>query len=237
MGRLLNEGWDEKLRLSELERIRRLCRDDRVKNPSEVEESAARIIRFVEGRRKELQPELEGPAPAWPPLPSQTKETTAATKALMGIEGSFSGVITEAVATNLSSVLGHGSGTLQFTLNGKTRTPFTRFGVVVNTRQGSQDDSIVRMVATDTAGELRWNFDFRIDPFLAALRQFNEPKQFGAGLFQRRRHAASKPRVAMKSILPLEDLVRCVCMSDRSSSMQTVCFSKSVLMEQNACIL
>jgi len=63
------------------------------------------------------------------------------------------------------SVLEEGSGTLEFSLDGKTHKPFTRAGAVASTRQEAEEFTIIRMVAADAVGDLRWNFAFRIDPY------------------------------------------------------------------------
>jgi hypothetical protein len=62
-------------------------------------------------------------------------------------------------------ILEHGSATLQYTLDGKTHTTFTRFGARAVTKFTERELTRVVIVASDAAGGLRWNATFTIDPY------------------------------------------------------------------------
>jgi hypothetical protein len=161
MRRLLREVWDEKAMLSELNRIKRLCRDDRPEDPAKVKEFFDQIVQFTEGRRNEVQAELDRPAPDWPVTPRRrVGRPRWGQGPPMEVEGSFA-IVAAAIPTNL---FGHGSASLEFTTNGKTHKPFTRFGAAAIHKEGAEEYSLVEIVAADT-GDLRWTLSFRINPY------------------------------------------------------------------------
>ncbi len=129
MRRLLAEVWDEQALLAELDRAMRLSEPHRrpVAKPilRKGEAGYDLIVQFVNGRRKEVQAELDRPPLDWPEI--QPWPSPPATGPHMPIEGSFSAVMMETAPTNF---IGHGSANLEFTVEGKTRKPCTRFGSV-----------------------------------------------------------------------------------------------------------
>lgn len=162
MRRLLADVWDEKALLAELDRAMRLSGPYRTPRVRPREVGYEQIVEFVNGRRKEVQAELDGPAPDWPAFPPSVP-TLLATGPEMQIEGSFSAIMVETSPTN---VLEHGSANLEFTVDGKTRKPFTRLGAVAIPNHLPAGHSFVEVVAVDAAGMLRWKLQFRIDPYL-----------------------------------------------------------------------
>ena len=159
--------------LSELRRIRALCRDDASLQPARVKEFEDGFVRFIEGRRKEVQTELDGSAPEWtdqrwihqrriPPARAPGPSPPP-----MQIDGSFSAVIAETIAwpTNALDFWKEGSATLQFTRNDTTHAPFTQFGARAMLKVGEKEWTNIRIVALDASSGLRWNLGFRIDPF------------------------------------------------------------------------
>lgn len=192
MRRLLADVWDEKALLAELDRAMRLSAPHRRLSARPGEVGYEQIVEFVNGRRKEMQAELDAPAPDWPVLPPGVPPPLA-TGPQMQIEGLFSAIMVETPPTNTFE---HGSANLEFTVDGRTRKPFTRFGAVAIPSQGPKEFSLVEVVAVDPAGILHWKLQFRIDPYLTIpgklkLEHFSLYAQLVQGLpgspkFQRR---------------------------------------------------
>jgi hypothetical protein len=165
MQRLLDSVWDEKDILAEVERLRRLGEPYRKPTSLKCGLGFDEIIQFVNQRRKEVQAELDGPAPDWPEIPPW-KPPPQVNRPFMQVEGSFSATMMEAFPTNF---LGPGSATLKFTVDEKTHNPFTRYGAVAALSQGVHELTEIRIAAADANGLLRWNLVFGIDPFRLAL--------------------------------------------------------------------
>lgn len=89
----------------------------------------------------------------------------------MLLEGSFSAVIAEAFPAKAPGYFGQGTAALQLSVGGETRKPFTRFGAVAVLRAdlGLGEENRIQMVATDAAGDLRWDLWFRLDPYRVPL--------------------------------------------------------------------
>jgi spore coat protein CotH len=174
MRRLLTDVWEENAILDELNRIRRLCQNDRVPDPAQLgrphspraaEESVERIRKFIAGRRQEVQAELDGPAPDWPQVRRWSGPVRADTNAPMRVEGSFSALLAQTFPPGFTNLLGQGTATLQRTMEGQTREPFHRFGAMAITKAGGRELTVIRVVATDASDSKRWNLVFQIDPY------------------------------------------------------------------------
>jgi hypothetical protein len=165
MQRLLDSVWDEKAILSETERLRRLGEPYRKPTSLKYNVGFDEIIQFVNQRRKDVQAELDGPAPDWPE-PKPWKPRPQMKTPAMQVQGSFSATLMEVFPTNL---LGHGSATLEFAVNEESHKPFTRYGAVAALRQRYQELTEIKIIATDANGLPPWKLTFGIDPFRLAV--------------------------------------------------------------------
>jgi hypothetical protein len=115
-----------------------------------------------------------GLAPAWSPVRRRTPQRTVDTNAPMQIEGSFSAVIAEAFpgtpascvwfSANRADNFGRGTAALRLTVDGWIRQPFTQFGAMAVAKHGVARATIIRVSASDPAGDFLWHLSFRIDP-------------------------------------------------------------------------
>jgi spore coat protein CotH len=171
MQRLLNEVWDEKMLLGELEKIADLSRMHWTVDASEVAAAHTQIRMFIEKRRQEVQAELDAPPREfreWKPSPA----TPAAPAKMMEVSGTFSTLMQGPITDELSSVVRFDTGTasVEFTVDGTKRRPFERYGVVAHQKQvwaWWKDHPGIGMVAADPSGKLEWRISLMLDPHQA----------------------------------------------------------------------
>ena len=171
MRRLLAEVWDEKAMTGDLNVMRRFCQVDRPQDVVRGDKVAAGLAGQIENRRSKVQAELDAPAPDWtlprrepkPLSPVDTKNPPTV------IEGSFTAEIAEAFPTNAAGYFGQGTAALQFTITNSVQQPFARFGAIAVLGKNLSDGNAIRIVAANSAGDLRWELRFDMDSYRAPL--------------------------------------------------------------------
>ena len=166
MRRLLTEVWNEKAMQAELDQLRRLCQDD-LPNARRARYTDS-IAQFIDRQRAAVQEELERPAQDWPlPRREWGLVLKKPERPPMQVEGSFTAVVAGAWPTNAAGYFGQGTATLQFTVAGETRKPFTRSGAMAGM---SAKKSGIEIVLADATGDLRWHLEFRMDSYRVPLK-------------------------------------------------------------------
>jgi spore coat protein CotH len=179
MQRLLDDVWDEKKMLAQLEQVRTLTGSSLTVPEAVVEKRSRSIVEFIEARRAEVQAELDLPATDWPDLGSGFKPD--ASKA-MEVRGEFKSVFTlpaEELAADEeadsvtrpsipTSLLGTGQATLEVSVDGEVSRPFSDFGV--RTTHGTSDTiragyPVVELLASSDAGHPPWRLRLILDPY------------------------------------------------------------------------
>jgi spore coat protein CotH len=153
MQRLLNEVWKEDEMLAELQKVQELTRPFSTVSSAAADKGVASIRQYVEARRQEVQAELDLPAVDWP---KSERGADAGPDAVMEISGEFSGLFQATTAaeeqqdsTDLLnrfakmpvSMLGTGKASVEFTIDGESHKPFTKYGV----RATSGDPDFIRV--------------------------------------------------------------------------------------------
>ncbi len=182
MQRLLDEVWNEKKMLAQLQQIRTLTKPYITIPESTVAKGSESIVKFIETRRGEVQAELDQPAVDWPDLGAKFKP--GAGKA-MEVTGEFRSVFTEPAREQTSeedsdsplfasipaSLLGTGEAKIEFTIEGETHKPFTNYGV--RTTPGNpdfirKDYPEIELIASSDSGHLPWRLLLIMDPYQLA---------------------------------------------------------------------
>ena len=179
MQRLLDDVWDEKIMLAQLQQVRTLTKTYSTVPEAAVEKGNRSIVEFIETRRAEVQAELDLPATDWPDLGGEFKPGSGK---VMEVSGEFRSVFTlpaedivaegEADSALFSSIpaslLGTGQAKLEFTIDGETSKPFTRFGV--RTTPGNPDSirkgyPVIELIASSDSGHPPWRLLLILDPY------------------------------------------------------------------------
>lgn len=179
MQRLLDEVWDEKGMLAQLQQIRTLTKTYSTVPDAAVEKGHDSIVKFIETRRSEVQAELDQPATEWPDLGGKFKPGSGKK---MEVSGEFRSVFTlpaeEPVAddeTDASlfasipvSLLGTGEANIEFTIDDETFTPFTQFGartIPDNPDFIRKGYPVVELIASSDSGHPPWRLLLILDPY------------------------------------------------------------------------
>lgn len=179
MQRLLNDVWDEKKMLEQLQQVRSLVKPYSSVSDSDFEKAALSIREFIDSRRAEVQAELNAPAADWPDLGAKFKP--GAGKAMV-VRGKFQGVFTLPEAGPLpgeesdsrlfdsvpASLIGTGNAEIEYTIEGETFRPFTKYGV--RATPGNPDYirkgyPVVELIAASDAGHPAWRLLLILDPY------------------------------------------------------------------------
>jgi len=180
MQRQLNDVWNEKKMLAELDQALALTKPYRTVSGEATEKGAASIRAYIETRRQEVQAELDMPATDWP---TPERKAVAGPGAVMEISGEFSSVFQVPSAApdkelsadplNLfanvpASLLGTGSADVGFTVDGAPHKPFTHYGVRVT--PGDPDFirkgyPVIELIAKSDSGHPPWRLALILDPY------------------------------------------------------------------------
>ena len=179
MQRLLDDVWDEKKMLAQLQQVRTLTKTYSTVPEAAVERGNRSIVEFIETRRAEVQAELDLPATDWPDLGGEFKPGSGK---VMEVSGEFRSVFTlpaedivadgeadSALRPSIpASLLGTGQAKLEFTIDGETSKPFTRFGV--RTTPGNPDSirkgyPVIELIASSDSGHPPWRLLLILDPY------------------------------------------------------------------------
>ena len=179
MQRLLDDVWDEKKMLAQLQQLRALTKSSLTVPEAAVERGSRSIVEFVETRRADVQAELDLPATDWPDLGGKFDPGS---HKMMQVRGEFQSVFTlpaeELVAGGEddsalfssvpASLIGTGQANLEFTVDGETFEPFTHFGV--RTTPGNPDFirkgyPVVELIASSDTGHPPWRLLLIMDPY------------------------------------------------------------------------
>ncbi len=182
MQRLLDDVWDEKKMLAQLQQIRTLTKTYSTVPEAAVEKGSRSIVEFIETRRAEVQAELDLPATDWPDLGGKFRPGSGK---VMQVSGEFRSVFTlpaekpvaegEADSALFSSIpaslLGTGQANLEFTIDGATSKPFTHFGV--RTTPGNPDYirkgyPVIELIASSDSAHPPWRLQLILDPYQLA---------------------------------------------------------------------
>ncbi|MDH3926001.1 MAG: CotH kinase family protein [Xanthomonadales bacterium] len=180
MQRLLNEVWDEKKMLTQLQQVRAMTKPYSTVPDSAVEKGAQSIVNFIESRRGEVQAELDAPATDWPDLGAKFKP--GAGKAMV-VKGTFNGVFTEPGEDDASGgdsalfasipddLLGTGKASITYIIEDETYEPFTQYGV--RTTPGNpdfirKDYPVIELIASSDSGHPPWRLLLILDPYQVA---------------------------------------------------------------------
>ena len=145
-----------------------------------AERNIESIRKFIQGRRSEIQTELDVAAIDWP---STKSEGVAGPGAMMEVRGQFSTVyqiskpkqaeLSDTGELNLfanvsTDVLGTGSASIEFEVDGETYSPFTNYGV--RATPGDPDFirkgyPVIELVATSDSGHPPWRLTLTMDPY------------------------------------------------------------------------
>jgi spore coat protein CotH len=179
MQRLLNDVWDEKKMLAQLQQVQSLTKDSLTVPKAVVEKGSRSVVDFIETRRADVQAELNLPAKDWPELGGKFNPGSGK---MMEVRGEFQSVFTlppagpaaneEGDSALFSSVpaslLGTGQAKLEFTVDGESSQPFTQFGV--RTTPGNPDYirkgyPVIELIANSDAGHPPWRLLLIMDPY------------------------------------------------------------------------
>ncbi len=163
MRRLLTEAWNEQDLLSELDRLMHLGQAPRQRRTEPREVGYEQLVQFVNGRRSDIEAELDRPFTDLPKNEPWQPPPPRASGPAMEVTGSFSTILAEAFPTNFFS---QGAAAMEFTSKDQTHRPFTRFGVVAVPNQGRQEMIVIEVIAAGSTGQQHWQLSFVLDPFL-----------------------------------------------------------------------
>jgi len=179
MQRLLDDVWNEKKMLAQLQQVRALARPYSSVSDSDFEKAARSIREFIDSRRGEIQAELDAPPADWPDLGARFKP--GAGKA-MSVRGEFKGIFTQPEASPTpeeepdsklfkavpASLIGVGQAQIEYAIEGETFRPFTDYGVHVT--PGNPDYirkgyPVIELIAASDAGHPTWRLQLIMDPY------------------------------------------------------------------------
>lgn len=179
MQRLLNDVWNEKQMLADLQQAGSLIQPFSTASVEAAQRNVDSIRKFIAGRRAEVQAELDVPAVDWPK--TETKGV-AGPKPAMEVVGQFSSVYSvpegeprqEPASDGLSlfanvsgNLIGTGTASIEFTVEGVTYKPFTKYGV--RTTPGDPDFirkgyPVIELIASADSGHPPWRLTLTMDP-------------------------------------------------------------------------
>ena len=178
MQHLLDDVWDEKKMLAQLQQVRTLTKTYSTVPEAAVEKGNRSIVEFIETRRGEVQAELDLPATDWPDLGGKFKPGSGK---MMEVSGEFSSVFTLPdagpvaeekgsilFASAPASLLGSGDADLEITIDGEPSRPFSHFGV--RTTPGNPDRirkgyPVIELIASSDSGHPPWRLLLIMDPY------------------------------------------------------------------------
>ena len=177
MQRLLNDVWDEKKMLAQLQQVRTMTKPYSTVPDSAVDNGILSIAKFIGSRRGEVQAELDAPATDWPDLGAKFKP--GAGKAMV-VKGEFKGVYTKPdkneapggdsalFASIPDSLLGTGGANIKFSIEDENYEPFTQYGV--RTTPGNPDFirkgyPVIELIASSDSGHPPWRLLLILDPY------------------------------------------------------------------------
>jgi spore coat protein CotH len=182
MQRLLDDVWNEKKMLAQLQQVRTVTKPYRMVPESAFEKAALSITEFINARRGEVQAELDAPPADWPDLGAKFKP--GAGKAML-VRGAFKGGFTqpdvdalaernsdsELFASIPASLIGSGEAQLEYTIEGETFRPFTNYGV--RATPGNPDFirkgyPVIELIASSDTGHAPWRLLLILDPHQVA---------------------------------------------------------------------
>jgi spore coat protein CotH len=178
--RLLNEVWDEEKMLTDLKQAHALTQNYTTVASRAVEQGSLSIRKYIGTRRGEVQAELDQPATDWPGLGGDPEPGAAA---VLEVSGEFSSVFQvpaeqpagegESESPGLfaltpASLLGTGSASIEFTIDGEPHKPFTQYGV--RTTPGNPDFirkgyPVIDLIASSESGHPPWRLTLIMDPY------------------------------------------------------------------------
>lgn len=177
MQRLLDDVWNEKKMLAQLQQVRTLTRPYSTVPDPAVEKGSLSITEFIESRRQEVQAELDLPATDWPDLGAKFKPGAGRA---MEVSGAFSSVFempekkhapegdSALFASIPDSLLGTGQASIEFTIDGEAHKPFTNYGV--RTTPGNPDFirkgyPVIELIASSDSEHPPWRLLLIMDPY------------------------------------------------------------------------
>jgi hypothetical protein len=179
MQRLLDDVWDEKKMLAQLQQVRTLTKTFLTVPEAAVEKRSRSIEEFIETRRADVQAELDLPATDWPDLGGKFKPGSGQ---MMEVRGEFHSVFTvpakgpveegeddSALFSSIpTSLLGTGKASIEFAIDGETSQPFSDFGV--QTTPGNPDFirkgyPVIELLASSDSGHPPWRLLLIMDPY------------------------------------------------------------------------
>jgi spore coat protein CotH len=179
MQRLLDDVWDEKKMLAQLQQVRTLTKTFLTVPEAAVEKRSRSIAEFIETRRADVQAELDLPATDWPDLGGKFKPGSGK---MMEVRGEFHSVFTvpakgpveegeddSALFSSIpTSLLGTGKASIEFAIDGETSQPFSDFGV--QTTPGNPDFirkgyPVIELLASSDSGHPPWRLLLILDPY------------------------------------------------------------------------
>lgn len=180
MQRLLSEVWNEDRMLADMQQTLSLIQPFSTVSAGAAQRNIESIRKFIQGRRGEVQAELDVAAIDWPATES---EGVAGPGAVMEVTGQFSTVYqvpmpeqaesSDSGALSLfanvsTDLLGTGSATVEYTVEGETYRPFTNYGV--RATPGDPDFirkgyPVIELIATSDSGHPPWRLTLTMDPY------------------------------------------------------------------------
>jgi spore coat protein CotH len=185
MQRLLDDVWDEKKLLAQLQQVRTLTKPYSSVPDSAFEKAALSISEFVDSRRGHVQAELDASAADWPDLGAKFKP--GAGKEML-VRGEFQGIFSQPESEPIpegesdpklfasipTSLIGIGEAQIEYTIEGETFKPFTEFGMRATPgnpdfiRKGYPE---IELIASSDAGHPPWRLLLILDPYQVAEGQ------------------------------------------------------------------
>ena len=179
MQRLLDDVWNEKKMLTQLQKVRSMIAPYSTVSDSNFERAASSIKEFIGSRRGEVQAELDKPPTDWPDLGAKFKPGAGK---MMLVQGEFQGVFTlpetdplpeEGSDSKLfnsvpAGLIGTGQARIEYTIEGETYRPFTQYGM--RATPGNPDYiregyPVIELIARSDAGHPTWQLLLILDPY------------------------------------------------------------------------
>ena len=179
MQRLLNEVWDEKKMLANLDQAHALTQPYSTVSRQAVAQGSDSIAAFIESRRQEVQAELDQPAMDWPVPgakhesgPGSVMEISGEFSSLFVVPGPEPGAAAETDSPGLfaivpASLVGTGNANIEFTVDGVLQQPFTHYGVRTTPGYSQyirKGYPVIEIVATSDSGHPPWRISLILDP-------------------------------------------------------------------------
>jgi spore coat protein CotH len=177
MQRLLDDVWNEKRMLAEMDQALSLTQSYRQVPEQVVADNSSSIREFIESRRAEVQAELDAPALDWP---QEEEKSDEGPPPVMEVSGEFNSRFEASAplaalqpgsaglfANIRDSLLGTGEAKIEYTLDGEVRRPFSRHGVRAvpgNPRYIRDGYPVIEFIAASDAGHPPWRITLFLDP-------------------------------------------------------------------------